>query len=300
VRDPNLTGCDIRVLCAVGIHTDGRTGKGCFARAATLADEAGVSKNQFFTSAKKLIEGGYLRRESGQADGVPSSYSVILDPTTKIGVPAQSAEGRGHPAPDGAPTMNAPINASSSSVKMIQLVEEPPAFLSPGFEPDYLELLEKIRKAGGSVLSWQSEMLAALDGMHGPPATPLQVSQAIRHFAGNGAEPVLRLFGGYLRSSVAGPRENGSSGELDGKKVAYSGRRGGKTLEAAELIRRMRKAAVPNPYGGGLGLSAKWQDNFLPSENRVIMAFGTSRILNDANEGTLVSQLAKALEEVRT
>lgn len=120
VGDENLTGADIRVLCAIGIHTDAKTGEGCWARAATLALEAGVSKNQFFTSARRLLDGNYIRRESGQADGVASSYSIILDslPTPKNGVPPTLPNsvpphrlgGRQQAAAQGAPTINAPLN----------------------------------------------------------------------------------------------------------------------------------------------------------------------------------------------
>lgn len=50
--------------------------------------------------------------------------------------------------------------------------------------------------------SWIAEMAASLDGMHGPVLTPDQLGQAIRDYSGNGAEPNMRLFRGYLRDAA--------------------------------------------------------------------------------------------------
>jgi hypothetical protein len=86
LQEPSLTGSDIRVLAAIGKHTD-PSGAGCFARSTTLAREAGVSHNQFWTSTKRLLAARLITRNSGQATGSSSLYSIIFDeptPTTVV------------------------------------------------------------------------------------------------------------------------------------------------------------------------------------------------------------------------
>ncbi len=104
---------------------------------------------------------------------------------------------------------------------------------------------------------------------------------------------------GYLRSSIAGPAEKPADAGSGGKAHVSSGRRGGKTLAANELIRRVRALDGEwSGYAGGFSLADNWRDGFTADELRVIKAFGLGRIHTDTNDGTLVSQLAKALEEV--
>lgn len=81
---PGLSGSDLRVLLAIGRFTNGRTGKNCYAKSATLVELAGVSRSGFFASAERLCAVGLIRRESGKLAGRHSTYSIILD--TPMGV----------------------------------------------------------------------------------------------------------------------------------------------------------------------------------------------------------------------
>ncbi len=89
------------------------------------------------------------------------------------------------------------VDTSSSSTSPV---------VSAEFEPDLMELIARVQDAGGSMKAWEAELRVAGDGMHGPPASPDQIGQAVRDFNGNGAAPVLRLFRAFLRSAVAGPK----------------------------------------------------------------------------------------------
>jgi len=79
VADDRLTGTDVRVLCAIGIHTDSG-GEGAWANARTLAAESTISRSQFFLSTKKLLELGYIRRSSRH--GRSSIYAIVLEHKT--------------------------------------------------------------------------------------------------------------------------------------------------------------------------------------------------------------------------
>lgn len=212
LEEESLTDADLRVLAAIGIYTD-REGSGCFANVATLMKRARIkARSTWFDSTKRLLAAGLIERESGQLQGRSSNYSVVLE--SKGGVrPAGHLESGQpdtgvHPEPD-TPTINAPINAPSSSM----------AFLEPGYLDDWLILAGKIDEAGGEIRSWRAECNSALQGMHLPrKATPAEISQAIRHFAGNGADLSLRLFTGYLRSVVAPRPETAGNGQPAGKK----------------------------------------------------------------------------------
>lgn len=96
------------------------------------------------------------------------------------------------------------INNTSSST---------PIVVSEEFEPDFLELITRIREAGGSLEAWKAELRVAREGLHGPIATPAQIGQAIRDFNANGAKPVLRLFRAFLRSTVVGPYDKRAQGK---------------------------------------------------------------------------------------
>jgi hypothetical protein len=69
---------------------------------------------------------------------------------------------------------------------------------------------------------------------------------------------------------------------------------GGKTLAAAKLIAQVRKHRNPMYPNAP---SADWHQGLSDAERDIVKAFGIHRILNDTNEGTLVSQVTKALEE---
>jgi hypothetical protein len=77
VGDRRLTHADFRVLSAIGTHT-GRNGEGAWASGKTTAAEATVTRSQFFVSAKKLLELGYVHRKSRH--GRTSMYAIELDP----------------------------------------------------------------------------------------------------------------------------------------------------------------------------------------------------------------------------
>lgn len=201
LEDETITDADLRVLAAIGVHTDRNGDCRLFVR--TILKRAKVARSTFFASIKRLEAAGLIARVSGRMKGQSSSYTVILDARVRVSsqpdsqVSSQPDSGV-QPGMD-TPTINAPINDSSSSA---------PRFVVEGYLPDWLELLRRVEKTGGLTASWFGECNAQLDGMHGKAATALQISEAIRHFAGNGAEPNLRLFTGYLRSTIAGPRKN--------------------------------------------------------------------------------------------
>lgn len=124
LQHPELTGTDIRVLCAIGLHTD-RAGAGCWASSKTLCEEAGVSRNHFFISTKRLLAAGLVRRTSGQDSGGTSTYSIILDDeaspeigtggVTQNGTGASGKSVRGSGRNRDAPTINAPLNVPSNA-----------------------------------------------------------------------------------------------------------------------------------------------------------------------------------------
>jgi hypothetical protein len=116
LEDEELTGTDIRILCAIGKHTD-RNGVGCFAKAETLADEARVSRNQFFISTRKLLERGWIERDSGQEEGRPSKYAIVFPSLRKQGGVSKNGtpqeypnSGRGSSEKRDGTTISAPIN----------------------------------------------------------------------------------------------------------------------------------------------------------------------------------------------
>lgn len=115
---PELRGTDIRVLCAIGTHTH-KDGTECFARSATLADEARVDRRQFFRSRARLIDAGIIECESGKDEGKPSRYRIIFDdPVVKndiVGVvekaiPLRLNPPEGHGENRRTPTINASLN----------------------------------------------------------------------------------------------------------------------------------------------------------------------------------------------
>lgn len=76
VSDVRLTDADFRVLSAIGIHTN-PNGEGARASGRILAKEATLTRTQFFRSAKRLLDLGYVRRKSRL--GQPSIYAINLD-----------------------------------------------------------------------------------------------------------------------------------------------------------------------------------------------------------------------------
>jgi len=59
VMDQTLTPTQLRVLCAIGIHTN-KLGGGVWTSVKTLASEAGVAERTVQTACQALVERGYL------------------------------------------------------------------------------------------------------------------------------------------------------------------------------------------------------------------------------------------------
>lgn len=207
VRDRSLTDTDIRLLCAIGTHTD-RWGANCFAGAKTLAEEAGIGRSTFFVAAGRLVDLGYVkktRRFRKNGSDTSSAYHIVLDQPLPESSQVDSTTSEKSspldpPRPDRLdPHNDVALTPSSSAV-------------APDFAPDYAELLMRVSTAGGSTAAWSAEILATGDGMHGKSRTPVEIGQAIRDFNASGADISLRLFRGYLRGN----------GPANGKKASIA------------------------------------------------------------------------------
>lgn len=86
VMDQRLTPNQLRVLCAIGIHTD-KLGGNVWTSVRTLAREANVSERTVQTACVVLVEYGYLRVVP--RPGSTNLYEVQLD------APPQPASGEG-------------------------------------------------------------------------------------------------------------------------------------------------------------------------------------------------------------
>ena len=78
LADPRLSDKQVRVLAALCLraHTDGT---GVFAAARTLRqDSGGTSNNAFWRAIGALERLGYVKRESGKADGRTTIFSVLV------------------------------------------------------------------------------------------------------------------------------------------------------------------------------------------------------------------------------
>ena len=76
VADSRLTDVHVRVLCAIGTHTN-RLGGNVWASVATLAKESNLSDRTVQRSIAALIEAGYLRKT--ERTGRTNLYDVLLD-----------------------------------------------------------------------------------------------------------------------------------------------------------------------------------------------------------------------------
>ncbi len=67
--------------------------------------------------------------------------------------------------------------------------------------------------------TWEAELNSALQGLHGPALTLLQLEQAIGDYVGNGAaaQPSLRHFRAYLRDAGRKPEERTGVGKRPAK-----------------------------------------------------------------------------------
>lgn len=64
-----------------------------------------------------------------------------------------------------------------------------------------------------------------------------------------------------------------------------------RAMKLIGLIRQRRSPMFPN------NVVPEWQEGLTPAEVQVCKTVGITRILNDANEGTMVAQITRALEE---
>ena len=76
VADARLSDVHVRVLCAMGTHTN-RLGGNVWASVATLAKESNLSERTVQRSIAALIEAGYLRKT--ERTGRTNLYDVLLD-----------------------------------------------------------------------------------------------------------------------------------------------------------------------------------------------------------------------------
>lgn len=90
VMDRDLTATHLRVLCAIGLHTN-KLGGGVWTSLNTLADEAGVSRSTVKRACEELETRGYLRRT--ERPGTTHLYEVVLDPG-HLGEPGVRSSGR--------------------------------------------------------------------------------------------------------------------------------------------------------------------------------------------------------------
>ena len=127
-----ITATDVVVLCAIGHHTDGKTGEGCWASVRTMCERSGIPRSTFFRCANKLLDAGLVTRESGRFEGTTSTYAIAMGGVPPVRLPSPAAETpvshQQH-----SPTINAPFNDSSSS-----------GLVPSEYEPDLAELLTRV------------------------------------------------------------------------------------------------------------------------------------------------------------
>jgi hypothetical protein len=81
VADARLSDVHLRVLCAMGTHTN-RLGGNVWASVATLAKESNLSERTVQRSLAALIEAGYIRKT--ERTGRTNLYDVLLDGVTVV------------------------------------------------------------------------------------------------------------------------------------------------------------------------------------------------------------------------
>ena len=134
LRDPTLTGTDIRVLCAIGLHV-GKDGGGCFASSRKLAEEAGVSRNKFFSAAKKLMAAGIITRESKTStNGGPtcSHYAIVFNEQSEEGEDLLDVQG---PSTENGTRPEQGVTSGSMRVRPSSRKRYAPSMNSPSNNP---------------------------------------------------------------------------------------------------------------------------------------------------------------------
>ncbi|MDP9203475.1 MAG: hypothetical protein M3P26_16330 [Gemmatimonadota bacterium] len=152
------------------------------------------------------------------------------------------------------------------------------------FRPDMASLIALVP----NVTAWTAEMRSALEGMHGKPLTFAQLGQAVRDYLASGkakSSPSLRSFRRYMQGVLevdgAVPRTNGKPRSMTGTAQTI-----------CQDLRQKRNPLFPS------SIPSIWRDGLSEDTAETVRPF-LSRIFADdpRGEGTLVAQLARALEE---
>ena len=93
VMDRDLSHTHLRVLCAIGVHTN-KLGGNVWTSVKTLAEEAGVGERTVQTACQALAERGYLRIIT--RPGRTNLYEVVLDTPPQGAAPPHQLV---HPTP---------------------------------------------------------------------------------------------------------------------------------------------------------------------------------------------------------
>lgn len=269
-KDGKITDGDIVVLCAIGYHTDGRDGSGCFARARTMYERAGVSRSAWFASTKRLLEAGLIERSSGQLDGVPSEYSIVV-PVKKTGVRPDglrsSPSGTGESSSVDSPTINAPINAASSAFR----------YSWNGFTEDETDAIDRVlaRVPHSGRRAWVAEINAMLSGMAGHVhATRSGIAKGFHDLAGNGKaeEPNLRQFRRYVRDAMEAEKATSTDAALEEARNFWRivVRRGVLFATTKEIVFE----AFRDEYGGNSDLANEALELFLSLDRHKLQTPG--------------------------
>lgn len=151
VMDATLTPTQLRVLCAIGIHTN-KLGGNVWTSVRTLAKEANVSERTVQAACVVLVERGYLKviPRVGQTN----LYEVQLDagvrPAAGEGVQELLREGGAEAAAPKRPQGTAPKNNDSAEVKAVldALWTIYPKRPEPHSYPAALKALAPVLRAG--------------------------------------------------------------------------------------------------------------------------------------------------------
>jgi DNA-binding transcriptional MocR family regulator len=179
VMDPELTPTQLRVLCAVGIHTN-KLGGGVWASVRTLAREANVSERTFQAACVVLVTKGYLVIKA--RPGQTNLYDVVLQDTPAAATAPHPRNSSDTPTPAIATAPKRPKGTIPHN-ELVELVDAlKVAYPKRPEEPPYPALL----KAAGAALA--------------SGAAPDQLYRAARRYAAhcqlNATEPK------YVRSLV--------------------------------------------------------------------------------------------------
>lgn len=215
------------------------------------------------------------------------------------------------PIPDGEPQGTAPyLDASTSQYLDTSISETASAAaaaralitrLNQGMQdnPDIGQAMNPVPHGHASSLTAVEEILRA--GVPVEFAASIVYEGAKRYKPAGRNRQIKSL--NYLTASVLdaweqrGALDSASSTSRPAAVRGMNRSTGGRTLAATKLIQHIRSKRNPMFPSS---VNTDWHEGLSDSERETAKAFGVHRILNDQNEGTLVSQLAKALEESET